>query len=98
MIRAPRTRAHLFAVAVAAALALSSIAMAIAGAWTAAALNMALAVFMVGSLSLQDLAYRQGYLRARALMYSSLQDAMQRGLTFGEWIQAEAERDAANGT
>jgi hypothetical protein len=29
--------------------------------------------------------------------YGSLRDAMERGLTFHEWIQAEAERDAGNG-
>jgi len=98
MIRPPRTRAHFFAVAVAAALALSSITMAIFGAWIQAATNMSLAVFMVTAMSLQDISYRQGYLRARSLMYGSLQDALQRGLTFPEWIQAEAERDAANGT
>jgi hypothetical protein len=68
MIRAPRTRAHWLAVSVAAALALTSITLAIFGSWYAAALDMALAVFLVGSLSLQDLAYRQGYVHARGQM------------------------------
>jgi hypothetical protein len=38
---------------------------------------------------------RQGYLRARSEMWSSLNEARQRRLSFQQWIDAEIEREVS---
>ena len=82
-----------FTLAVAAALLPTALVMVIVGNYAAAIVDVGMALVILSALSLEGLAYRAGYLRARAQMFGSLQEAMQRGLTFEEWVVAELERD-----
>jgi hypothetical protein len=51
------------------------------------------AVLLVNCVTLRRAAFRDGWLQGRAAMFQSLAEAQRRGLSPGEWIIGECERD-----
>lgn len=55
-----------------------------------------LAAVGVGSGWRRRMAYRRGWFEGRRAMHDSMHEAAQRGLTPGEWLVGEMERDVNN--
>jgi hypothetical protein len=48
---------------------------------------------MLGTNRMMHHAREAGYFEARATMWSSMNEAMNRGMAFEDWLEAEMERD-----
>ena len=83
----------MFVLTIALALACTAVLSFATAEYVAGATFAALAVMCWTSVRSARLAFCAGYLAARSAMYRSLGEAQSRGLSPGEWLVAEIERD-----
>lgn len=62
------------------------------------AIFVSIGILIIGVLMemVGRLAWQQGYWNARGEMWASLDEAQRRGISAGEWMQAQRERDIQN--
>lgn len=56
-------------------------------------LGAMLVFILYTSYRAQEHAHEVGYFEARTIMWSSISEAMDRGMSLDDWMEAEAERD-----